>query len=358
MIFQGISIFLWFLAVPFLLGILLMGVFHRENAGICMTFSVGYMFMLTIFLIICFPMILLRLAFHTMFYTVAGVYLLLVVLSVILYGKLLWKMIMDLFVSVRSFSWTIYAALGMIAVQCYFYIFYKVENADDAYYVAAASTALVYDSMYTVSPYTGVAVSLFNERYACSPYPMFQAFMAKATHLPAAVIAHTVLPPVLVCLAYAIFASLGQILFAGDGKDAENSPETQKLTGLFLIFLSWIHITSYYCMKNTGSILLIRVWQGKATLGAVILPFLFFICYRMALYKEDKGNVIFLLSGSCAAVLSSSMGVALAPVMLGIFALLYGILKKNLRYFLLMVLGTAPCILMGLCNLGMRFIQN
>ncbi len=358
MIFHGISIFLWLLAVPFLLGILLLGVFHRRNNGICMIFSVGFMFMLALFLIIAFPMILLRMAFHTMFYVVAFAYLLLALIAVIRYGRLLWEAVSELVRSVRRLSWTIYAALGMVAVQCYFYIFYKVENADDAYYVAAASTALVYDSMYTRSPYTGIAVSLFNERYACAPYPMFQAFLAKATHLPAAVIAHTVLPPVLVCVAYAIFASLGKLLFAEGGKETENDLQVQKLTGLFLVFLSWIHITSYYCMKNTGSILLIRVWQGKATLGAVILPFLFFICYRMALYGEEKGNFFFLLSGTCAAVLSSSMGIALAPVMLGIFALLYGILKKNLRYFILMLLGTAPCIIMGFCNLAMRYIQN
>lgn len=359
MVIQGIGILVWLLIVPFWIGVLVLGLLHKEDAGFCLSFATGYMTMYALFQLIAFPMIILRMAFHIVFYGAAGLYLLLVVLSVFRYGRTTMRLMTEKITQIRAVSWTVYLALAAVAAQCYFYIFHKVSNADDAYYVATAATTLAWDSMYCRSPYTGIVVDRFNDRYICSPYPIFQAFLAKGTHLSAATIAHTVLPPFLVLVAYASFAAFGNMLFSEAGAAGEHSRKTQKMTGLFIAILSWIHVTSYYCMKNTGSILLIRVWQGKATLGAVIIPFLFYICYRMALYKEEETRgVLLLVIGSIAANLTSSMAIAIVPTMLGVFAILFGLIKRNWRYFFYMIIGTIPCMIMGAMNLIIQVIQR
>ena len=57
------------------------------------------------------------------------------------------------------------------------------------------------------------------------------------------IVAHTIMPVFFVALAYAVYVLLGQKLFRGDTRS----------TGMFLCFLSLIHVFSYYSVYTQGT---------------------------------------------------------------------------------------------------------
>lgn len=339
-----IGIMVWMGMVPFFLGVWILSFMKREKDGIAECLSIGYFTMFAVCQITAVPMILTGVAFHVFCRTLAVIYAVMTVAGVWYGRKWIFQMLALFTKNLFHHAWTVYAAAAAVLIQAYYYIQYMVTNLDDAYFIAVATTALETDTMYRFSAYTGKAVQALNLRYCLSPFYMYQAFLSKCIGVHPSTLAHTILAPALVVVAYMVYVSMGKLLFAAD---SAGKADTEKKTGLFLLFLSMVHVTSYYCMRNQGSVLLVRIWQGKATLAAVLIPFLFCHCYRMARKPEEKGNLVLLLIASFACALVSSMGIALPVVMLGIFALLFGLFQKNGRYFMKMVIGSLPCILYG-----------
>ena len=71
--------------------------------------------------------------------------------------------------------------------------------------------------------------------------------------------------------------------------------------------------------------LLTRIWQGKALLASFLLPAIFYYSRCCMEESAERGEWIRLLVLMLSSCLVSSMGMMLAPVMLGLMALLYGI---------------------------------
>ena len=354
MITLFIGVLIWLCLVPFFMGTLILSFFQRRDDHMAECLVTGYFAMFAFCQIIIIPMILTEVPFH-IFCRVLGVIYLFCAAAGAWKGRT-WiaNMMKGFLKNLLHHSWTVYAASAAVLVQAYHYVAYMVTNLDDAYYVAVATTAIETDTMYRFSPYTGRAVEGFNLRYCLSPFSMLQAFFSECMNVHPSVLAHTILAPVLVILAYLVYVSMGKLLFASGKAEADTAAEKEKMTGLFILFLSVIHVTSYYCIRNQGSVLLVRIWQGKAVLASVLLPFLFYHCCRMAYRPKEKGNLLILVISTFSCCLVSSMGIALPVVMLGIFALLFGLLKKNAAYFVKMIAGALPCALYGVLYIVLR----
>ena len=93
--------------------------------------------------------------------------------------------------------------------------------------------------------------------------------------------------------------------------------------------------------------MLVRIWQGKAVLAAVILPFLIYL--GLVLMLEDQPEYPWLLLGmaNLAACHVSSMGIMLAPVVTGLFVLLALVKNRSPRRFLYGILCCMPSLLLG-----------
>ena len=343
----------WMGIIPFFLGILVLFRWKREQDNIAECLTAGYFTMFAICQMIAVPLILNGAAFHTFCRILAAIYMVLAAAGCFLGRKWLIRMTVTFFKELFHHAWTVYAAVAAVAVQAYYYIQYMVTNLDDAYFIAVATTAVETDTMYRFSAYTGKAVQALNLRYCLSPFYMYQAFLSKYIGVHPSTLAHTILAPVLVVIAYLVYRSMGRLLFDTD----HSNTREEKMTGLFILFLSMVHVTSYYCMRNQGSVLLVRIWQGKAALAAVLFPFLFYHCYRMACRPKEKGNLIILWIATLSCCLVSSMGIALPMVMLGIFALLFGLLQKNWKYMFRMMAGTLPCILYGVLYIVLKMLR-
>lgn len=360
LIIKGLVAFVLLFMVPFFLGSLLLHLFGRRESGLAARTLAGYLLMFTIFEMLTVPMTLLRVPYHVLVYAVGSVYAALCLTAI-------WKCHGEIGQEVRKAvksslkqPWTIYAAAFLVLMQALAYVFFMTTDLDDAYYVAAATTAIHYDTLFLNSPYTGMAVETLNLRYVLSPFPMFLAFISSCSGLQPAVMAHTVLPVFLVSLAYMVYYLLGRILFAAKADTGEVSGrrECTRQSGLFLCLLSLIHISSYYSVYTQGTFLLIRIWQGKAVLASVLLPCLFFLSYKAMTQYREKGDWIMLFLCSTSCVLVSSMGVALAPVMLGIMGLLFGVFKGKWRYVWNLILCCIPCVVIGALYLILKVIQR
>lgn len=349
-----IEILIWLCIVPFFTGAFLLSFFKRKEDGIAECIVTGFFTMFAVCQILIVPLILAKVPFHVFDRTLACICLILTAAGLIRTWRWIVQMLGEFLRTLLHHSWSVYAAVAAVLVQAFYYVQYMVTNLDDAYYVAVATTALQTDTMYRYSPYTGRAVKVFNLRYCLSPFSMFQAALSKWIGVHPSTLDHTILAPVLVILAYLVYVSMGKLFFDREYVSNQGKDSKEKMTGLFILFLSVIHVTSYYCIRNQGSVLLVRIWQGKAVLASVLIPFLFYHCYRMVKRPDERGNMIILLTAMFSCCLVSSMGIALPVVMLGIFALLFGLFQKNGRYFGKMVIGCVPCALYGILYIVLK----
>lgn len=352
-----IGIILWFGVVPSLAGTLVLSFWKRHDDRLAECIITGYLLMFAICQIIAIPMIFLEIHFSTFCRILVAIYMITSILGFLKGGKWFVGMIWELFRNLTHHAWTVYAAVAAVLVQAYYYVQYMVTNLDDAYYVAVATTAIETDTMYRFSPYTGRAVTGFNLRYCLSPFSMLQAFFSQCLGVHPSTLDHTIMAPAMVIVAYFVYISMGRLLFSEKSMAGEKKESREKMIGLFLVFLSMVHVTSYYCMRNQGSVLLVRIWQGKATLAAVLIPFLFYHCYRMAQKPWEKGNTVILVMAAFACCLVSSMGIVLPMVMMGIFALLFGVFQKNGRYVATLAAGCVPGILYGILYVALKALK-
>ena len=334
MVVKAILILLWFLVIPFLAGLGFTGRMKENGNSFLLTLFCGYAGMFAVFEVMALPMIFLRMPFSVLKYAYGAVILILTVLSAVCGRKRILPLTWEKIKKLRRLPWPCLAAVLLIAVQIGIYAVGMSTDLDDSFYVGTATTTLETNTMFQYSAYTGNIVRTLPSRYVLSPFPILLAFYGEMVRMSPTVVAHSVMPLFFVLLAYGIYALMGQKLFQGDLKS----------TGMFLCFLSLVHIFSYYSVFTQGTFLLIRIWQGKAMLAAVLLPALFYFGMRVFQGTPGMGDwaALFILMTACCLV--SSMGIMLAPVMLGIFGFLYGLLKKQWKKLGLAVLCTLPCV--------------
>lgn len=330
-----ILILLWFVCIPFCAGLIFTGKMKENRESFLLTMFCGYAGMFAVFEIMALPMIFLRLSFTVLRYSYGTVMLLLAAAAAVRERRRIPALTWGRLHKCRRLPWTCLAAAALIALQIGVYVVGMSTDLDDSFYVGTATTTVETDTMYQYKAYTGNAEKVLPSRYVLSPFPVMLAFYGEAVGMSPTVVAHTVMPVFFVLLAYGVYALLGQRLFSGDTKSS----------GMFLCFLALIHMFSYYSVYTQGTFMLIRIWQGKAVLASVLLPALFYFGMRTFQGEPEPGDWAALFAVMTACCLVSSMGIMLAPVMLGIFGFLHGLLKRQWKRLGLAVFCTLPCVL-------------
>ena len=247
------------------------------------------------------------------------------------YGKRLRK-------SIPEISPWMWIAAGVILVQIGVCVYYAHMDADDAFYVATATTSVHTDSIFAYNPYSGAEYAVLPRRYVLSPFPVLLAVISQLSGgLHPAVTAHTIYPVVFLLAAYLVYYQFGRLWFA----------EKRREQGLFLLICAVIIWFSGFSVYTGGNFMLVRIWQGKAVLAGVFLPFLFLLC--MEIFMQEKPeypwSLAFLANGACC--LFSSMGIMLAPLLMGVFALLSLVKFRDGRRFLKSVVCCLPSLILG-----------
>lgn len=337
-ILKLIAVIFWLGAAPFGTGLSLTGKKRTDADGFWMNLLCGYFAMFAVFQFLCIPAIFLKIRFSVLcigYEIICGLWFL---ISVFVNRKRLGACSIAHLKKWKQMPFILLLAILVIGMQMGIYVVGANLNADDAMYVATATTSIETDSLFQFSSYTGEILREFPKRYVLSPFPIFLAFVSNVAGMNPAAVAHTILPVFLLALAYAVYGLWGQRLFHGD----------LKATGLFLFFAAVLQMFSYYTTHGQGTVMLIRIWQGKAFLAAALLPAVLYFGWSYFL-QEETGirewlNLLFLMT-SCSMV--SSMGIILAPVMLGCMGIAALLFRRKWRALPGGVLACSPCLVLA-----------
>ncbi len=300
----------------------------EEKNTIALNFIVGLFLAFAIFEILAIPCIFTYQKFHVFTGIYAGIILLLCAVSFVINAK----KIKEIHWNKKKIPWIMVVAIILILFEMFMYVHYAHIDDDDAFFVATAVTTLEEDSMYVVNPYTGDAYKEFPARYVLSPFPIWNAFLSKVFAVHPTLFAHTFLPVILVLAAAFIYYLIGMELFEQDSRK----------TGYFLVFCTLIQMFSGYTRHPQGMVYLVRLWQGKAVLAAILLPACFYVAMRLFWKKSGWRDWLFCLILMISCCMVSSMGIMLGAISMGLLGILYAIKQKKFKNLLFTGLCCIP----------------
>lgn len=326
--------------VSTLLGKLLVG---KQEKNLVLEWICGFFLLLGLFEVISLPCIFLKFSLKRLSLIVLVAVGVLCLLSLVLYGK-------DYVICIREMKWKnpgglVFAVVFLVVLQTMMLGVGNHIDDDDAFYVATAVTAMDTDTLYAVDPYTGELYNGFPARYVLSPFPLLGAVIGKWVGLRPTVFFHTVLPFLLIPMAYCVYMLLGRRFF---GEDKERN-------AWFLIFVSCVNLFSGFSAWTKGRFLLVRIWQGKAVLAAILLPFLIYFVlqfFEKNYLKMREWIALFVLMAASCFV--SSMGIILSVIMLEAFALLQMFRSRKIKLFL----QTSCCCVLNLALAGIYLVMR
>ena len=194
------------------------------------------------------------------------------------------------------------------------------------------------DSVFQYNPYSGAEYRILPKRYVLSPFPVLLAIFSRLSGgMHPAVLAHTVYPAVFFAAAYLVYHQFGKMFFS----------EKKREEGIFLLFCAVLIWFSGFSVYTAGNFQMVRIWQGKAVLASVILPFLMYLGFEIML-KEQVGYSRFLMIfASMAACHVSSMGIMLAPIVIAAYTLLTLWKTRSIRCMGYTILYILPSLILG-----------
>lgn len=211
-------------------------------------------------------------------------------------------------------------------------------DGDDAYYVAVSTITEDAQTMYRKLPYTGGSTNV-DIRHGLAPFPIWIAFLARVSGIPAVSVAHVAMPLMLIPVTYGIFYLLGKSLLKGK----------EHLLPGFMIFTEILVLFGDYSFYTAEHFMLARSRQGKAALGSVVLPMLLLLLFVLLdrLQEQKKlGPAYWLLLG-CVMItgcLCSTMGAFLLCLMVAVTGLSAAVCYGRWKVLVPMALCCAPCV--------------
>lgn len=220
----------------------------------------------------------------------------------------------------------------LIVIACGHYLFGMHIDDDDARYVANALAAYESNTMYFYHPNNGSQMEYFMGeigKEVTSPLMIFYAAISFIGKIHPTIMIHTIWPIIWFIVSVSLVWVIGEILF----------PKERSYQLLFLMVVlvlqQWGNVTVYTASTFT----LIRLWQGKALVPAIIVPFLLFIFLKLK--KAEDFHFWELLIVNMSACLCSGMGCYLLAVMTCVVSLVWSIREKNVQ---ILVKGCLCCI--------------
>lgn len=220
-------------------------------------------------------------------------------------------------------------AIACVLFQMYMAYAYASFDGDDAYYVAQSVITEQTNTLYRILPYTGLTTEL-DIRHALAVLPLWEAYVARLSGIHAAIVAHTLLPLVIIPVTYLLYFCIGRLLFKATGVKL---PVFMTLVGIMQIFGN----SSIY---TNATFFLMRTWQGKALMANLVVLALFWILLELC-SKEIQGNKrgwwFLLVTVNIVSALVTTMGTFLAALLIGIIGLVTAVRDRD--FMMLLKLG-------------------
>lgn len=337
--FLGYAIFILFLTIlPILIGSVVCVLANEKEYSFIgiEQFIWGHLTLIALFQIVCLICVPLRTTFTLMTNIYIVLVAMVIVVSVLWIKRSLKKcdktilgcikfFVKDIPSLIKSFIKTtpIRAYIFYIGILCIilcYVLFMNVSGStgDDDSYLSIALCALKNDSIFYVNPRYGNTVTYdLAFKYTMASWSQYIAFLGRISGVHPTIIAHTLLPVLLVILAFGVYMLISHKLF-----------DTKKEQYSFLIILLIITIMGGYSWYTLTFRLLVCLWQGKGVMAAIIIPFTLYY----SLFSNIKlnwhtlsGFFIILLAGFSA----SYMSVGFVPIIILCSLISNLIHKKN-----------------------------
>lgn len=343
---MGISILkliLLLVICPVFIGTLVTRFLKNDKVSILLAYVSGMTGMLMMFQLLAIPMVFLHKKFHELAYA-WGVTVLAITGIAVLVGFIsghFVRILKDSIKQLKKMNFKMLFVIGLILMQIGFVCYFQHIDDDDATYIGTAVTSWTTDTLYEYSHNTGRIYYSYPARHMLAPFPIFIATVGKLVQMHPTILAHTFLPGILIGLAYCVFFLLGKELWKNDWESIET----------FMMFICILNLFGYQSVYTTSTFLLVRIWQGKAVLANIILPLVLYIFIRIVNKKDNAMEWLLLFGVMISATLVSSMGVVLAPAVLGSCILFYAILRKKLLGLVKAMACCIPCVICGVLYL-------
>lgn len=302
-----------------------------KRTNLMLSYIWGNIILWAIFWFLCVPAAIFRIKLSSisLIFNIITIVLFLVALKQ--YGKKLYQTIRMLYIKLFKLDFMEWFIVALIVIQLLSSVFLKTAmDGDDATYVVTALDAVTNNEIATVRPYTGMpgAISL---KLVLTSWNYFISYLSYISGVHVAVIAHTVLPLVLVPMAYMVFCLFGMTIFKRD----------RKKTVCFLLGMNLLILFGGYSVYTYTFRLLVCIWQGKAVMAVIVLPFLFYFLIKTETYgKKEILSILIIMIAACSM---SLMGVGLSVLMLVIFLTANYKKKEWVKYKFLILPALVIC---------------
>lgn len=297
------------IAVPYLFGNLLR---YQDSSGLLRStiakFLMGYFMALSLFWVLCVPFSLLKISFSTLVTVYSICLIALCSLSFFIYIKeKTWQdIILERKIQTFNRFELLYLTLFllMLGIQLYFATFYEstIWSYDDYEYVVRSQDTIASDHMFLNDILTGKETD-FSYKRILNSWQIYIAYLAKMSGYHVTTIAHTILPVILLLFAYLTYTYIAQQLF---------DKRTDHL--IFLCILSAGNIFGLYSPYSLSFRLLATLWQGKAVLSTIVIPFLIFFLPDVYTKKISGRIMFYLILISIAACSLTMMGSGMSVI--------------------------------------------
>ncbi len=200
----------------------------------------------------------------------------------------------------------IYAVVfaGLLCLQLYMAFGYEINewSYDDFDYVVSSQDTISFDALSYVNYIDGSMPNVAEKR-AASSWTTFIAMLSKVSGFEATTVCHTILPVILLLMAYLVFYYIAKFLF----RETDNRL-------IFLILLSVAYIFGLYSHYSTTFRLLAALWQGKAVITVIAVPFFTLYLIRTYTEKLQNGSILPILAVSIGASSLTSLSFVFIPI--------------------------------------------
>lgn len=230
----------------------------------------------------------------------------------------------------------------LLCLQWVLTILLAYEEGDDAFYFATATITEQSNTMYLLLPYTGFATGL-DARHGLAPFPVWIAYLAKLSGIPALVVAQILLPLSLMGMAYGIYYLIAQKLCA----------EKEETVPMFMVLTEVLFLFGGYSLFTAENFLLVRAAQGKAVIACIIIPFLLYLIIQILDKVKVQGKCglsfwFLMATTTTAACLCSTLGTILSSMMLGIAGLCIAVSYRKGKILIPMAICCSISVCMAL----------
>ena len=232
--------------------------------------------------------------------------------------------------------WVIFGVL--LLLQLVLAVVMVYNDGDDAYYVAISTAAQESGKMYQKLPYTGMSTEL-DVRHGLAPFPIWIAWLSQMTGIATVAVAKTLLPVALISMTYGVFYLIGSRGLS----QGKNLP-------LFLICTEVLVLFGDYSFYTVENFMIARSRQGKAALGSILIPMIFFLLLLLFRRLQEKQKItvgfwILLTAVMTSCCLASTMGALLACMLVGVSGICGAIAYQNRKILLPLATCCVPCII-------------